>query len=289
MRISRRYTVAIIVTALVVALFVLKNNPNLFMTKKYLVNSYYYHEIAPADSLRIKIYGQKVQDGKNTPAVVLFHGGGWKNGHIGQLYRHAEYFSQRGLSAILVEYRTEESHGTSPFQALKDARSAMRFIKANARQLKIDSSKLIAMGTSVGGHLALGTALLDSYNNETDPLGIDPSPDAIVLLSGIIDTGSKGYGSKEVKEAFRDFSPIHNIATNGPPLLMFFGENDQFTPPNLATSFCTLWQQNNDACTLEIVSAQGHEFSHPNRSKEQFEAMMLRVMKFLESNGFITQ
>ncbi|SHE64022.1 hypothetical protein SAMN05443144_102199 [Fodinibius roseus] len=66
------------------------------------------------------------------PAIVFFFGGGWKEGKMDQFKPHAEYFAQRGMTGILVDYRVASRHGTTPFDAVDDAREAVAFIGRNA-------------------------------------------------------------------------------------------------------------------------------------------------------------
>ena len=248
-----------------------------------MVNSVNYFETYPGDSIRMKIYSPKIPKSNSNPAIVMYHGGGWKSGHIGQFYRHAEQFSDQGIITVLVEYRTQESHGTDPFIALKDARSAMRYVKQHAATYAIDPNQIVAMGSSAGGHLALGTAMLDAYNHPSDDLSIDPTPSAIVTLSSILDTGPSGYGSAEVKEAYETFSPFFNIQTGLPPLLMFFGDQDQHTSPAQAQQFKDKWLAAGSLCELVIEPGQKHGYTGYDRSKEEYEKMMTRVVQFLTS------
>ena len=64
--------------------------------------------------------------------IVFFHGGGWNSGDYKQFERQSIYFASRGMVAISVEYRIRNKHGTSPIQAMEDAKSAIRFIRLNA-------------------------------------------------------------------------------------------------------------------------------------------------------------
>ncbi len=50
---------------------------------------------------------------KKPPAMVFFFGGGWNSGTVKQFEPQAIYFSQRGMTCILVDYRVKEKHKTS--------------------------------------------------------------------------------------------------------------------------------------------------------------------------------
>ena len=90
---------------------------------------------------------------KEYPCIVFFFGGGWVNGNRYHFLEQAKYLSERGMICFLVDYRIASLHGTTPFEALEDAKSAIRFIRENNTKFNIDKGKIIAAGGSAGGHL----------------------------------------------------------------------------------------------------------------------------------------
>lgn len=164
------------------------------------------------------------------PAMIFFFGGGWKTGDRNHFNHHAEYFAKRGIVCFLADYRTESKNSTTPFEALKDAKSAIRYIRKNASEFSINPSKIIASGGSAGGQLAAATALIKKYNDEQDDLSVDCKPDALVLYNPVIDNGPGGYGYERIGEDYKDFSPLHNIKRGAPPTIIFLGTEDQLIP-----------------------------------------------------------
>lgn len=143
--------------------------------------------------LDITVYKPDTMNSQNKyPALIFFYGGGWINGNIKQFQPGAEYFSKKGIVCFLVDYRTKKKNNTTPFESLKDAKSAIRFIRQNAAKFLIDTSKIIAAGGSAGGHLAAATAFVDEYNEETDNLNFSCKPNALVLYNPVIDNGPGG-------------------------------------------------------------------------------------------------
>ena len=90
-------------------------------------------------------------------AVVIFPGGGYTHlaNHEGVGY--VQMFDALGITAFVVNYRVSPNRFPLP---LMDARRAMRFVRANAEKFGLDKNKILAMGSSAGGHL---TALLCTY------------------------------------------------------------------------------------------------------------------------------
>ena len=81
------------------------------------------------------------------PAVVFFFGGGWLGGSYTQFVPQSQFFASRGMVCICAEYRTESSHGASPFDCVEDGRSVMRWVRGHAAELGIDPNRLGAVST----------------------------------------------------------------------------------------------------------------------------------------------
>ncbi|MEL7123055.1 MAG: alpha/beta hydrolase, partial [Bacteroidota bacterium] len=89
--------------------------------------------------LRLKVFQAENRDkAVSAPAMVFFFGGGWSGRNLTQFEPHAKYFSQRGITCFIADYRVKKTNNTSPFESLKDAKSAIRFIRKNAAQFGID-------------------------------------------------------------------------------------------------------------------------------------------------------
>jgi Secretion system C-terminal sorting domain len=66
-------------------------------------------------------------------------------------------------SSLIQEVRTNTLINAS-YRGIQDARTAVRFFKANAGTYKIDTSKVMVWGQGTGGYIALGMATLDKYS-----------------------------------------------------------------------------------------------------------------------------
>lgn len=223
----------------------------------------------------------------NYPAILFFHGGGWINGSLYQLKPHAEYFSQRGVVSILVEYRVKNKHKTSPFESLKDAKSAVRFVKKNAVKLRIDTTKIVTAGASSGGHLAAATALIDGYNEYTDDMSIDASPDALILFNPVVDNGPGGYGYNRIDEEYKDFSPIHNLKQGAPPTILFLGTDDVLIPVETLKYYQKVMEKVGSRCELFLYEGQAHGFFN-HRNFEYYKKTVSKADKFLQSINFLS-
>lgn len=218
--------------------------------------------------------------------VVFYFGGGWNSGSPKQFEPQAQYLIKYGINVVLADYRTKNNAGTTPKEALMDAKSAMRFLKQHARELHFDPEKILAGGGSAGGHLAAATAFCNNINNPEDDLSVSSAPQALILFNPVIDNGPEGYGFNRVKEYYEDFSPMQNIKKNAPPAIFFLGTEDNFILVNTAKKFKEKMEAVGARCDLLLYPGQKHGFFN-SQHKEYFEKTMIETVRFLKSLGYI--
>tara|TARA_R110002049_G_scaffold3795_6_gene27680 strand:+ start:408 stop:1199 length:792 start_codon:yes stop_codon:yes gene_type:complete len=222
------------------------------------------------------------------PAIVFFFGGGWNGGSMDQFKPHANYFSQRGLVCFLVDYRVKNRQKTTPFESLKDAKSAIRYIREHADKFQIDTSKVIASGGSAGGQLAAAAALVKDYNETTDNLATSCIPNALMLFNPVIDNGPGGYGYERIGDAYKNFSPLHNIKKNAPPTILFLGTKDALIPVETAHYYKKTMEKVGSICELHLYEGMEHGFfNHSNT--ENYKKTVSQADTFLQSLGYLKE
>jgi acetyl esterase len=173
-------------------------------------------------------------------AHFYIHGGGWKGGNPTGTYRWARYLAEHGVSAFTLKYRlSSEAKGIKPTICLEDAKSGMRWIRANAEKLGIAPERIAVSGNSAGGHLAAALATIEGYNHSDDDLSVATMPNLLLLGSPVLDNGPGGYGNGwdkllpnrtsydyRVKDFWQDFSPMHNLNDELPDTLVIMGDSD---------------------------------------------------------------
>lgn len=222
------------------------------------------------------------------PAMIFFFGGGWNGGSIKQFEPHAKYFSQRGMICFLVDYRVKSRNQSTPFESLKDAKSAIRFIKEQADKFHVDTSKIVAAGGSAGGHLAAATALINDYNENTDNMSVSSIPNALVLFNPVIDNGPGGYGYDRIGDNYKSFSPLHNIKKGAPPTIVFLGANDKLIPVETAKYYQKVMEKVKSRCELYLYEGQKHGFFN-YRNFEYYEKTVSKADEFLQSLGYLNK
>jgi len=218
---------------------------------------------------------------KKYSCIVFFHGGGWNSGNPEQFQRQSRYFASRGMVAVSVEYRIRNKHGTSPIQAMEDTKSAIRFIRSNARLLSIDPSKIAAAGGSAGGHLAAVSANIDLFDNKAENLDISSKPNLLILYNPVIDFGARKWLWINNPS---DASPIHNISKGSPPTIILTGTNDKIVPVESIMNYKKIMESIGSRCDVILYEGAEHAFFNTG---EDFVDTLYRTDVFLKSLGYI--
>lgn len=245
--------------------------------------AYYYR---PLEDLVVYRYKAKNNKAKDKPAIVFFHGGGWIKSAVTQFKPHAIALSDRGVDVFIAFYRTMNTHKASPFEALKDAKSVMRFVRSNAKYFRIDPNRIVGGGGSAGGHLAAATALIEKYNHPSDDMSVSSKANALVLFNPVINNGPgrEGAAHERIGDRYVDFSPAHNIKAGAPPTIMFFGTNDSVTPVFVADAFKAKMEAVGSRCDVIYYEGQKHSFfNYPG----YLEKTLAKADEFLVSIGYL--
>lgn len=182
-------------------------------------------------------------NGKPTPVVINIHGGGWNHG-TKESQTGFNTFFKMGFAVVNIEYRLTPQ-ATAP-AAVEDARCALIYVIKNAKALNIDVNKIVVMGGSAGGHLALMAGLLaNDHRFDGNCPGVENiKVAAIIDKYGITDVWDWGYGKnitsksagrwlgdKANNEAFaKTVSPIQYVNKNNPPVFIAHGDADPTVP-----------------------------------------------------------
>lgn len=174
-----------------------------------------------------------------TPLIINIHGGGWNHG-VKEGQGGFSPFFKAGFAVANIEYRMTPQ-ATAP-AAIEDTRCALIYLISHAKELNIDPNKIVMMGGSAGGHLALMAGLLENNHLfDTNCKGVEKiKVAAIIDKYGINDVWDWAYGpnitsksatnwlgSKAKDNAFiQSVSPIHYITKNSPPIFIVHGNAD---------------------------------------------------------------
>jgi len=183
------------------------------------------------------------------PAIVIFHGGSWQAGETSWHYPDCAYWAERGMVAISADYRLGKRDGIKevPLECMKDAKSAIRYLRANAKKLKIDPDRIVAAGGSAGGQLAASLCMID--NKETahtdDDFSYSSVPNAAILYNPFFKCPA-------------ELSPQSYVVENLPPMITFSGGKD----PAINVDSLLAFQADLKAAGNHSITYIGHEGKH---------------------------
>ena len=219
-------------------------------------------------------------------AIIFFHGGGWNNGSHKAFKRQSMYFASRGMVAISAEYRLKNTHGTTPYDAVEDAKSAIRYVRKHANKFKINPNIITAGGGSAGGHLAASCGLLKMWDNSAEDLTVSSKPNALVLFNPVLDLGPEHYAHKRFGKDFKLISPMQNISKNAPPTLILVGTEDRILPVPTVKKYQSIMESFDNRCDVVLYEGQGHAFFAKPPIK-YFVETTDEIDRFLVSLGYL--
>lgn len=163
------------------------------------------------------------QDKKPHPVILYINGGfinANKDGYMQQWLDLAEH----GYVVASMTYRVAP---TSTFPApLEDVKSAVRFLRANAKKFSIDAKHIGVFGGSAGGYLAAMAGTTNGVKgfDKGENLNYSSDVQAVVDVYGVSDVTKIGADyNKEVQKTHESAAATEALWVNGSPV---FGGKD---------------------------------------------------------------
>ena len=212
------------------------------------------------------------------PTIVIYHGGSWRAGTPSMHYPDAKYWSSRGMIAISVDYRLKDRDNVEvPLVCIQDAKSAIRYLRRNAKKLKVDSNKIVSAGGSAGGQLAAAVSLVKaSQTNAVDEdLAISSVPQAIILYNPWF-------------KCAKEYSPSKQVTTNLPPIITFSGGLDPGIPVDEMVAWHKSLKDKENYSALYIGNNGKHGFCNGRNPGNPFFYWSTKLADdFLVSQGIL--
>ena len=218
------------------------------------------------------------------PVIVYFSGGSWTKGTPEWDFYNCANYAKKGWVGVSVEYRVSDRYETTPFEAVKDARSAIRWLRMNADTYNIDTNRIVASGNSAGGHLVLTTALANEMNESSDNLSISASPNLLLVNAGVYNLyaeGSTDWISRDLKDKtlVRKISPQHLLRKEIPPMLIIHGTNDRSVDYATAKIFAEEMKQVGNPFEFETLEGAPHYIWYDRRFSGKVASLRNEFLK----------
>ena len=221
-------------------------------------------------------YPEGHQEGDSAPCIVFFFGGGFINGSPEQFAEQCRHFSSKGYVAISADYRVISRNHCTAVESYKDAKSAVRYIRANAGTLGIAPNHIVVSGGSAGGGLALMCAMdVAGFNNPGDDTTISCRPDAIVGFNSVVDMEEHPFRIRKFDGAAAELSPIRHLHTQLPPTLVFHGTADEIAGYDKVKTYTEKAQAADADITLQSFEGMEHGFYQRNQHDGKYYTITL--------------
>jgi acetyl esterase/lipase len=209
-------------------------------------------------------------DNPTGTAVLVLPGGGYVNlatGHEGKDV--ATYLNAHQITAFVLRYRhAPRYHNPIP---LEDAQRAMRLIRSNAAEYRIDPHRIGVCGFSAGGHLAatLATAGDGPADSPVDSVDRESArPDFAALVYPVITFVDEPYvhkGSRtalvgEDRALWEKMSAEKRVTSSTPPVFLVHAAPDKTVPVENSIMFFEACHKNHVPAELHIFPTGPHGF-----------------------------
>jgi len=223
-----------------------------------------------------------IGDKQYFPCIVNIHGGGWKQGDKASPRDQsiATDLARSGYICANINYTLSVLGPCWP-QNLYDCKTAVQFLRKNAKLYHIDPNNIGAIGASAGGHLSAMLGVIGPEVGLEPPgpyKGISSRVQAVVPMYGVHDF-NKNF-SDYVNGLIKDFlgttrerdpnlwtwaSPVSHVSPDDPPFLFLHGTLDELVPLEQSIELDEKLRQNGIESQLISIEA-GHSFGlHPEQ------------------------
>ncbi len=238
-------------------------------------------EYAPDLGLSLDVF-PPAASARAAPVAVFFYGGAWRRGTREQYRFAGARLAERGVLAIVADYRTYPRAVFPTF--VDDAARAVAWAHAHAREHGGDTSRLFVMGHSAGAQIA---ALLATDAQYLRAHGMSPCD-----LSGAI--GLSGPYHFEVdaelapifgaREQWPAAQPINFVDGDEPPFLLMHGDADKRVDPRNGPRMADALRTHGIPVELEMLPGGAHRtpLAGLYRAAKHPE-VLTAIMRFIET------
>lgn len=219
-------------------------------------------------------------DSRRYPLIVFVQGSAWTTPNLGYELPQLSQLARKGYVVATVCHRdSSEGHPVPAF--LIDVKTAIRYLRANAEEYKIDPGRVGIWGTSSGGNTALLTAVtadFEAYETEeyaeySDYVKLAVScfgpTDMLNLMQGLSEDMSPEEqemmkhlaGDRDIVEVATEMSPLLRLeeGVNYPPMLLLNVDADKLVPYEQSVAMYEKLLELEQEAQLVCVRGADHE------------------------------
>lgn len=217
------------------------------------------------------------------PLIIVIHGGGWRGGSKDNVkfVEWSRFFAENGYAVAAINYRLRPEF-LLPTQII-DSKSAVRWLRANAKKYNLDTEHFGAIGSSAGGHLvsSLGTSAHIEEFNQGENLDQSCAIQAVVDFCGpsdfltfrakaVVARSLFGENANNI-DIVKKSSPLHTVTKKSAPFLIVHAVDDKTVSIEQGRRFHESLQKFGIESNLIELSSGGHgspQFKSPETKKQ---------------------
>jgi acetyl esterase/lipase len=227
----------------------------------------------------------------NMPAVLICPGGGYSFlSHLHEGVKVAELLRDAGIVGIIVNSRLPDDRlMTNKTEVpLLDAQAALRYVRENSKELKIQSDKIGVMGFSAGGHLASTVAVHYGEKLLRPDISILVYP-VITMEQDFTHQGSKNnlLGQNPTIDQVNKYSNHKQVTPDTPPTFIVHSIDDKTVPVQNSLQYIdNLISKGVKNCAFHIFPNGGHGYGLAQDKTDQLKDWPNLMLKWLKELGW---
>lgn len=223
-----------------------------------------------------------IPDGKGPfPTAILVHGGGFirgdKQSYIKPIF---EPLTRANFTWFTINYRLAPQHRYPA--CVEDVETAIRWVKAHAKQYKVDPDRIALIGESAGGHLV---SLVGARGEgKTRVAAVVPfyAPHDLeyqVASKTLGESLKSLFGITELNDAtariLHDASPSSYVKRGMPPYLLIHGTKDEQVPYDQSVRFLALMKATENRCELFTIPDGRHGMGNWDQAHPEYKSFLI--------------
>lgn len=228
------------------------------------------------------------------PVAIVIHGGCWMSQYgLSYMGHLSAALTEAGVATWNIEYRRVGNQGGGWPGTFEDVSRATDHLRTIAKTYPLDLNRVVAVGHSAGGHLALWLAARKILPKDSPAYAPDPLPlRGVVPLAGITDLRRAGTACDAnvpqlMGGSAKDKAPIYNQASPiellplGIPSAIVQGDSDSIIPLAMAKDYADAAKKKGDNAKLVVIEKAGH-FEVVDPKSFAWEAVRNEVLALLK-------
>ena len=232
-------------------------------------------------------------------AIIVCPGGGYGHlaAHEGEGY--ARWLTDNGIAAFVLKYRLGSDGYRHPAM-LQDGARAIRLVRANAAEWRLDPKRIGIVGSSAGGHLA-ATVLTHFDAGDTNAADVverqSSRPDVGILCYAVITMGKYTHqgsrnnllGTNASPALVEELSNELQVTKETPPCFVWHTFEDKTVPVENSLQFAGALRKVGVPFDLHIYQKGGHGMGLGRRDydPEKFHPWAHDCIYWLKAQGFV--